>query len=248
MKIGGTPRYAEIARTGKVKPGGRSDAADNVERSASGAASAVADTMSIMGVPETELTAKVRTALMTLMREVEELRRDLNRTRARLAELEREADQDTLTPLANRRAFVRELSEVMSFTERYGGGASLIYFDVNKLKIINDTHGHAAGDGALLKIAATITDQIRESDVVGRLGGDEFGVILAQSDADKAVEKAESLADAIAAAPFEWEGTPIKLGVAFGVNTFRPGDDASKALAEADRAMYKRKQAMKNGN
>ncbi len=116
MKIGGTPRYAEIARTGKVKPGGRSDAADNVERSGSGSASAAADTMSIMGVPETELTAKVRTALMTLMREVEELRRDLNRTRARLAELEREADQDTLTPLANRRAFVRELSKVMSFT------------------------------------------------------------------------------------------------------------------------------------
>ena len=99
-----------------------------------------------------------------------------------------------------------------------------------------------------MKIAETITEQIRESDVVGRLGGDEFGVILAQSDAGKAVEKAESLADAIGAAPFEWEGTPIKLGVAFGVHTFRPGDDASKALAEADRAMYKRKQAMKNGN
>jgi GGDEF domain-containing protein len=67
-----------------------------------------------MGVPEPELTPKVRAALMA---EVEELRRDLSRTRERLADLERLADQDPLTPIANRRAFVRELSKVMSFTE-----------------------------------------------------------------------------------------------------------------------------------
>ena len=88
---------------------------------------------------------------------------------------------------------------------------------------------------------------MRETDVVGRLGGDEFGVILAQADKGAAWEKAESLAEALQADPFEWEETMIPLGVAYGVHTFQPGDDASKALAEADRAMYEKKQEMKNG-
>jgi diguanylate cyclase (GGDEF)-like protein len=245
MKIGGTPRYAQVTRTGKTGSAERTEKSDGARAAA--APAPAEDSMSIMGIPEAELTAKVRTALMTLMREVEQLRRDLNGTKARLTELEREADLDTLTPLANRRAFVRELSRVMSFTERYGGGASLIYFDVNNLKTINDTHGHAAGDEALLKVADVIVKNVRESDVVGRLGGDEFGVILAQSDSDKALEKAESLSDAIGQSTLEWEGTTIPLAVAFGVHTFKAGDDVSKALAEADRAMYRRKQLMKNG-
>ena len=141
---------------------------------------------------------------------------------------------------------MRELSKVVSFTERYGGGASLIYVDVNELKTINDTYGHAAGDEALLTVARRLLEQVRETDVVGRLGGDEFGIILAQTDKGAAWEKAESLAEAIQVAPFDWEGNEIPLGVAFDVHTFQLGDDASKALAEADRAMYAKKQEMKN--
>ena len=86
------------------------------------------------------------------------------------------------TLLALLHAQGRELSKVVSFTERYGGGASLNYVDVNELKTINDTYGHAAGDEALLTVAKRLLEQVRETDVVGRLGGDEFGVILAQTD------------------------------------------------------------------
>ena len=248
MKIGESPRLSTVARTRNARS---SAATERVGTSGPatgiGDLPPIGDTITVMDIPEPELTPKVRAALMTLMSEVEQLRRDLSRTRERLADLERLADQDSLTPIANRRAFVRELSKVMSFTERYGGGASLIFFDVNELKTLNDTYGHAAGDEALLTIARRLLEHVRETDMIGRLGGDEFGVILAQADKGTAWEKAESLAAAIQADPFEWDGNQLSLSVAFGVHTFQPGDDASKALAEADRAMYEKKQKMKNG-
>ena len=91
-----------------------------------------------MGIPEAEFTPKVRAAIMALMEEVDRLRRELQQTPARIAYLEQLADEDSLPPIANRRAFVRELSRMMSFAERYDTPASVIYFDVNDLKVIND--------------------------------------------------------------------------------------------------------------
>ena len=86
-------------------------------------------TATVMGIPEVELTPRVRDAIMRLMGEVDQLRTELNRTRNRLAELERLADRDTLTPLYNRRAFVRELSRSMAHVERYNRPSCLIYFE-----------------------------------------------------------------------------------------------------------------------
>ena len=77
---------------------------------------------------------------------------------------------------------------------------------ISQLKTVNDTCGHAAGDEALLTVARRLLEQVRETDVVGRLGGDELGVILAQADKGAAWEKAELLADAIQIAPFDWGG------------------------------------------
>lgn len=203
----------------------------------------IEDTASIMGIPEIELTPKVRAAIMTLMEEVGRLRQELEQANKRLGDIERLADQDTLVPIANRRAFVRELSRILSYTERYSTPASLVYFDINNFKEINDTHGHAAGDAALGIVAKRLTHHIRESDVVGRLGGDEFGVILVHADEAVATEKANSLAEAIAEGGFEWDSQRLDLDVAFGVYAFQPGVDVSQALAEADKAMYANKNA-----
>jgi diguanylate cyclase (GGDEF)-like protein len=204
-------------------------------------ARAVADTTTVLGVPEAELTPKVREAIMELMREVESLRLELGRTKARLADLERLADQDTLVPLYNRRAFIREMARVRSFAERYGGQASLVFFDLNGLKQINDTFGHAAGDAALRQVAHVLIENVRESDIVGRLGGDEFGVILAQASERQALEKGEALALAIRRRPLCWEGKELLLDIAFGIYAFKPGEDPSTALAAADKAMYRYK-------
>ena len=121
----------------------------------------VEDAVSLLGLPEQELTPSVRSALRHLIEEVADLRHELGVTQNRLAELERLADEDLLAPIRNRRAFLRDLARTTSHVERYGTPFSLLYFDVNGLKEINDRFGHAAGDAALLHIAELLTTQTR---------------------------------------------------------------------------------------
>ena len=178
-----------------------------------------------------------------LAAERDHLREELARARHRIASLERLADEDALTPVANRRAFVRQLTRVIAYTHRYGVPASLVYFDVNNMKRINDEHGHDAGDAALRHIATVLRANTRSSDVVGRLGGDEFGVILAQTDAEQAHRKAAVLAQAIAAEPLHWHEVAIAVTAAYGVHAFSGADNPRTAIEAADRAMYERKRA-----
>lgn len=196
-----------------------------------------------MGVPEAELTPRVRAALMALMEEVAQLRDELRQSKGRIEYLEHLADQDSMLPIYNRRAFVRELTRAISITERYGTPSSVIYFDVNGMKTINDDHSHAAGDAALIKVVEKLTEQVRDSDAVGRLGGDEFGVILFQADEASAQLKATQLAETIEAEPLHFNDDEIELKVTYGFYTFTGKEDAAEALAAADEAMYASKRA-----
>jgi diguanylate cyclase (GGDEF)-like protein len=240
-------------RISRTRPVTGIDAVSNaptVKRDESGQASEsrnIQDTASVMGIPEAELTPKVREAIMTLMAEVDSLRKQLASAVSRLGEVERLADEDTLAPVYNRRAFVRELSRVMSYTERYGTPATLLFFDANNFKAINDTHGHAAGDQALMAIAQVLLDHVRDSDIVGRIGGDEFAVILSNADEAAGREKGENLVQIVRELEIHWEGKPIDLDVAVGVYGLRPGEDAGTALAQVDKAMYANKTAPKDG-
>lgn len=227
----GVGAYASVQRAVGQKP--------------AASAQAAADISSVLGIPEAEFTPRVRDAIMTLMAEVERLRQDLDRTKARLEAVETMADQDGLLPLLNRRAFVREMSRVISFAERYDVPASLIYFDLDGFKTVNDTYGHAAGDAALAHIANLLTGNVRESDLVGRLGGDEFGVILAKADQTQAEKKARSLSDLFRANPFVWNETPLALSFAYGVHAFKKGENVDAAMANADKAMYAAKKGAK---
>lgn len=200
------------------------------------------DALSIMGIPEDQLTPKVRTAIIGLLRDVDQLRQELDVSRAQLLVLEKLADQDALVPMANRRAFVRELSRMISYAQRYEVPSSLLYFDINELKAINDTLGHAAGDAAIRHVAQTLLTNVRRSDLVGRLGGDEFAVLLAHSDQETAESKASALVRKVETRPFVWQDKPIALRIAYGSHTFLGNEDAAVALDAADRAMYARKQ------
>ena len=214
-------------------------------RAADAAASAghqVQDSASVMGIPEAELTPKIRMTIMTLMEEVARLREELNGSRGRIEHFERLADQDSLVPVYNRRAFLRELTRAISMTERYGAPSTVIYFDVNNMKQINDSHGHPAGDAALRHVAETLIEQVRDSDIVGRLGGDEFGVILYQIDADVAQDKSIQLAQEIAKNPVPFNDHELAISVTFGAYTFNGVEDPGQALTEADKAMYASKQ------
>ncbi len=200
---------------------------------------------SVLGIPEAEFTPRVRDAIMGLMGEVDNLRRELTQTRARLDEVEKTADQDQLLPLLNRRAFVRELTRYIAFSGRYNTPASLIYFDLNQFKQINDTNGHAAGDAVLRHFAETLLNHVRDSDCVGRLGGDEFGVLLTHAAQDQALKKADVLAEALRAAPALYNNLQIPISFSYGAFELKPGDNADLAMARADEAMYAQKRAGK---
>jgi len=248
--MGATPSRApngawiriEAMKVGRTSSATGSRPAAAAPAAAGGGARAIADVTTVMGISEAEFTPKVRAAIMALMQEVESLRRELQRSQARIQHLEQLADQDPLAPVANRRAFVREMSRVMSYAQRYGTPSSILYFDLNGMKAINDGYGHAAGDKALLHVVNILIANVRESDIVGRIGGDEFSVLLVNASAEKAQEKARMLAHLIAATPFQWDGREINLSVACGAYCFKPGEDATTALANADKAMYADKQ------
>ncbi|MFC3079305.1 GGDEF domain-containing protein [Phenylobacterium terrae] len=206
-----------------------------------------ADAAAFLGLSEADLTAPVRLALQTLLTEVDDLRAEVARLKARLAEAEGLADQDALTPLLNRRAFMRELNRIRTFAQRYGSPASLIYFDVDGLKGINDRFGHAAGDAALKAVADRLLANVRESDIVARMGGDEFAVILAQADRFTARAKAESLAAMVAETPVQFGDWSAPMRLSFGVKDISPDTDAEAIVAEADAAMYAMKRARKAG-
>ena len=167
--------------------------------------------------------------------------REIEDARVRIVQLERLADEDSLAPIANRRAFIRELSRMIAFSRRYNVPSAVIYFDVNGMKQINDTHGHPAGDAALRHVAEILCSNVRSSDVVGRLGGDEFGVILAQTGQEQATAKAVMLADAIGATPLRWGKLDIPVSAAYGVYSFTGSDDPQVAIEAADKAMYSQK-------
>jgi diguanylate cyclase (GGDEF)-like protein len=201
----------------------------------------VSDSASIMGIPEAELTPRVRDALMQLMGEVAELRREMSAMHERLRESEELADRDPLIPVLNRRAFVRELSRVIASGRRYGEAAGLVYFDLDNFKGVNDAHGHAAGDAALQHLANLVLANVRETDILGRLGGDELGLILVRADEETAKTKAASLAALVSREPFRHGGTEIPLSISVGAVSFTGEDEPDDALARADRAMYEAK-------
>ncbi len=246
MRVRNTPppgaaRVAGPRPVAKVRVGAMAVPADGIERSGTGVGSAPIDRATFLGLSEAELSPNVRAARKALLDEVANLRRELEYTRKRIVHLERVADEDAMLPIANRRAFVRELSRVISFSERYGTPGSVLYFDLNGMKEINDQFGHAAGDEALRHFAQILLDNTRDSDTVGRLGGDEFGVLLAQADEAQAREKAESLLSVVAASPALWEGHRIPLSCAVGLHQFTGKNSADEALNRADANMYNEK-------
>jgi diguanylate cyclase (GGDEF)-like protein len=196
------------------------------------------DSMTLMGVPEAELTPTVFAALTALMSEVDALKRERERLRSALRAAEEQADTDALTPLQNRRAFVRELARIAAFSERYDVRASLLFFDLDGFKAVNDQFGHAAGDAVLRHVAALLLANVRDSDVVGRVGGDEFAVILAKADLDAARAKGAALASLIAETPCAFEGRRHAVSASIGVHCFARGENAEHILARADEDMY----------
>lgn len=239
MKISrpkGAGKTEPIKRTGAIARPGAEVAAP---------ASLPTDEVSIMGIPEAEFTPKVREAVTSLLEEVDRLTRDLGELRQKVTDLETFADQDELLPVLNRRAFVRELSRLQSFGERYDLKASLLYLDLNNFKAINDSHGHAAGDKVLNAFVVALGKSLRDSDLIGRIGGDEFGIVLPNADLETARQKATALAQTIKQMKVPFEGKNLQVTVAVGACVLTGDVAIEDALASADRDMFAAKGAEK---
>jgi diguanylate cyclase (GGDEF)-like protein len=155
-----------------------------------------------------------------------------------LHEAEDLADRDPLAPVLNRRAFHGMLQRALSHVERYGRRSAVLYLDLDAFKAVNDRYGHAAGDAVLRHVARLLVDNVRDSDTVGRLGGDEFGIILAEAGPGEAEAKAEALRMLIAQTPVDFEGVRHDVRASIGWHVLQAPDDVEGAIARADEAMY----------
>lgn len=162
-------------------------------------------------------------------------------------ELELLTQTDELTQLYNRRHFLRMAGHALAMAGRYNTPCSIISFDLDHFKRINDTYGHHAGDEVLRKVAATCRDLVREPDIIGRLGGEEFSVLLPQTALDGARNLAERLRRAVSGLEIEgdWNGT-ITPAISAGVATMQPDDDVDRLLVRADDKLYEAKNHGRN--
>jgi diguanylate cyclase (GGDEF)-like protein len=171
------------------------------------------------------------------------LERKLAAARREIAHLEAVAETDFLLGIPNRRGFERELVRAIAYIKRYQASGALIVLDVDRLKPINDTFGHAAGDVVLKAVVEVLQQHVRASDVLGRLGGDEFALLLWNLSKADAVAKAAALEASVDRLAVAFDGHMISVGISAGVMDIDPQAEAAEVLSRADAAMYARKVA-----
>lgn len=170
--------------------------------------------------------------------EIHKLRDENQILRQKIRDLERKADTDPLLPLHNRRAFVREIERAQAVLDRYEITSSVLYFDLNDFKQINDRHGHAIGDDVLLAVSNVLLSGVRDCDMVARLGGDEFGVLLFKTDEKLANAKANVLAMRLSECSVNTENGSVSVSSAWGVAQCDNVQSPDQIISRADRAMY----------
>lgn len=178
-----------------------------------------------------------------LIAEISRLRADVARLEGRVEELDRLANMDDLVPVANRRGLIAQLDMMIARHERHGTPAALLFVDVDGLKTLNDTFGHAAGDAALIHLTEMMVSAVRQTDLVARIGGDEFAILLDHADEASAREAAARIADHVAGCEFCFEGTCLPLSIAIGFTPVQQGDSPESVMGRADEAMYRHKDA-----
>lgn len=159
------------------------------------------------------------------------------------AELRRLAETDPLTGVSNRRRFEAVAADELSRARRLGLPVTLCLLDLDHFKRINDTHGHGAGDEVLIAVARLCRDHLRTSDVVARLGGEEFVILLPETGLGKAEHLCTRLLAAVAAEPVHAGATEIPVTATAGLAEARAGESLAALLERADRALYEGKAA-----
>ncbi|WP_341675009.1 7TM diverse intracellular signaling domain-containing protein [Niveibacterium sp. SC-1] len=191
-----------------------------------------------------EASAMLKQANEDLERTVRERTAELARARD---EAERLARTDVLTGVANRRYFEEVATQEFARARRYGQPLSVIVFDIDFFKQINDNHGHAAGDAVIRAVANIAHEAVREVDFVARVGGEEFAILLPGVRSEHALVSAERLRERIAHHTLDFQGSPLSFTASFGISQIAVIDPGFGNLQQrADHALYAAKQAGRN--
>ena len=178
-----------------------------------------------------------------LIEEISQLRGRIAQLQERVEQLDQLAHQDSLIDVPNRRGFMRALERLIDRVKRYDERAAMLFVDLDGLKAINDTFGHKAGDEALIQVARLLGSGVRKCDLVARIGGDEFAILLVHSEESSAHDTAARLENVICGSDFSHDGQSMPLSVAIGVSIISADDSAEAVIARADEEMYRRKAA-----
>nr|WP_279308233.1 diguanylate cyclase [Niveispirillum sp. BGYR6] len=162
------------------------------------------------------------------------------------ARLERLAMTDPLTGCANRRHFMEQSARILAEAHQQGRPVSLAVLDLDEFKKINDSHGHPAGDAVLVMAGSLLMSHLRGADLVGRVGGEEFALLMPNTVADGAARLAERLRTAMAQSAVDANGLSIQVTVSIGLAQLQPGEDLAGLYARADSALYQAKQTGRN--
>jgi len=173
--------------------------------------------------------------------------RNITERRAMEKELERLATTDTLTGVANRRRFIEQTEIELNRCQRFNTPATLLMLDIDHFKQVNDRFGHATGDDVLCHLAALSNERLRSSDLFGRLGGEEFAVLLPGTDLAGAITFAEQYRQTIYDHPAQTSNGEVRFSVSIGLTVFLPEDSTSETIfARADKALYQAKEGGRN--
>ena len=172
---------------------------------------------------------------------------DITERKALEGELRRLANTDMLTGIANRRSFMESLRREIMRARRYGRPLSLLMLDVDHFKRINDTHGHPCGDEVLKKLAVTVRETLRDSDLFGRIGGEEFAVALPETPLAGALQNAERVRAEVGRAVVSFGGREIRFAVSIGAAALADGgEDMEGLFSRVDAALYRAKEGGRN--
>lgn len=172
--------------------------------------------------------------------------RDVTETTNLLMQMEMLATTDSLTGIYNRRYFIELVERELAIAERHTYVISMILFDLDHFKEVNDTHGHLAGDAVLQGVVEAVKFQLRPYDIFSRYGGEEFMLFSIGVELEGAISFARRLCAAVEAAQILYQGKRIPITASFGVTEMQPGDSIEDATDAADAAMYKAKQNGRN--
>lgn len=181
--------------------------------------------------------------LSNLHRELQKKTFQLEQAYKKIEEISR---IDPLTNVLNRHYFTLESSEELKRCKRYGLGACVLYLDIDHFKSINDQYGHAVGDYGLVQFAALCSLQLRENDLFGRMGGEEFCALLLHSNIEEAAVIAERIRGIIEKKTFRFENHHFSITTSIGIASYRYDEGIEKLIRRADDALYKAKKAGRN--